>query len=428
MSARNPDRNRAAPVRSLLLALGLLGASPSLLAQDVLIRNATVHTMTAQGSLEQTDVLVRNGRIASIGRALAAPDGFATIDAAGRPLTPGMFAGLTALGLMEIPAEQATVDNVLVLGAQLPAQDVQWRPEFDVTLAFNPTSAVIGVTRVEGFTYTMLTPSTAAGGGLVAGQGSVVTLDGRFDAELERSRSLFIDIGARSTPLAGGSRAGQFMLLEQAIAEARGRGEPGPRALLTSQGRATLARYLDGGRIVVRVDREADIRQLLKLAERHRLQLVIAGGAEAWRVADLLARARIPVLLDPLVNLPAGFDQLSARLDNAALLHAAGVTVGIDSGDTHNARKNRQRAGNAVANGLPWEAGLAALTSAPARIFGLADRGTIASGQVADLVLWSGDPLEVTTWAEQVWINGQAMPMRSRQAELLERYMPAAAR
>src|SRR5690606_36950384 len=139
-----------------------------------------------------------------------------------------------------------------------------------------------------------------------------------------------------------------------------------------------------------------------------------------------IARDGVTVLLDPLVNLPANFDQLGARLDNAARLHAAGVAVAISqSGDaTHNARKVRQAAGNAVANGLPWEAGLAALTSVPARAFGVDDRyGSIEVGKQADLVLWTGDPLDVTSVARQVWLGGKAIPMRSRQTELRDRYL-----
>jgi imidazolonepropionase-like amidohydrolase len=132
------------------------------------------------------------------------------------------------------------------------------------------------------------------------------------------------------------------------------------------------------------------------------------------------------VLLDALVNLPSSFDALGSTLENAARLHRAGVSVAFSqSGDaTHNARKVRQLAGVAVANGLPWEAGLAGLTAVPAQVFGVAgQRGRIEPGQVADLVLWSGDPLEVNTVAEQVWFDGRAASMRSRQTELRDRYL-----
>jgi imidazolonepropionase-like amidohydrolase len=231
-----------------------------------------------------------------------------------------------------------------------------------------------------------------------------------------------VNLGGGASPLSGGSRAGQWMLLEQAVSEARaGSGE-----LLTRAGRTALSGYLAGGRVVFHVDRAADIRQALRFAKKHGMRPVIVGGAEAWRVAAEIKAANAPVLLDALANLPSSFDALGASLENAARLHRAGVTVGFSqNGDaTHNARKIRQLAGNAVANGLPWEAGLAGLTAVPAQVFGLSgQRGRIEIGQAADLVLWSGDPLEVSTYAEQVWFGGKAADMRSRQTELFERYL-----
>jgi formylmethanofuran dehydrogenase subunit A len=252
-------------------------------------------------------------------------------------------------------------------------------------------------------------------------------LDGRFDAVLEGSRSLFVAIGSDALGLSGSSRAGQYMLLDQAVREARSTGPLGDRSLLLPTGREVLARYLKGGRFVFDVDRAADIRQVLALSQRYGIKPVIASGAEAWVVADELARANVPVLLDPLVNLPSSFDVIGARLDNAALLARAGVRIGftqILADVSHNARKIRQVAGNAVAHGLPWDVALAGLTSVPAEIFGIADsRGRIAVGQAADLVLWTGDPLEVTSLAQQVWIGGNSITMRSRQTELRDRYL-----
>ncbi len=392
-------------------------------AQDLLIRNATVHTLTGRGTLERADVLVRSGRIAAVGTGLAA-GGATVIDANGRPLTPGLFGGITALGVEEVSLEPATVDNASPRGDDQGAPP-EPRPEFDVTLSFNPDSAVIGVNRVEGVTYAMIAPGVVSGEAVVAGQGAVARLDGRPDAIVPASRTLFANLKA------GVSRAGQFMLLEQATREAK----PTPQMrdadfrLLTPTGREVLARYLAGGRIAFRVDRATDIRQALAFAQKQGARPVVLGGAQAWQVAAMLAEARVPVVLDPLVDLPDSFDQLGATLENAARLHRAGVRIAFTNlnDSTHNARKVRQAAGVAVANGLPWDAALAALTANPAGIFGLgAEYGRIAPGFVADLVLWSGDPLEVTTVAEQVWIDGRAQSMRSRQTELRDRYRPAA--
>ena len=180
---------------------------------------------------------------------------------------------------------------------------------------------------------------------------------------------------------------------------------------------------------MVEVDRAADIVQLLRWSRKHGVRIAIAGGAEAWKVASALADAKVPVFVDPLQNLPGNFDTIGSTMENAARLHAAGVAVGFtQSGDaSHNARKIRQLAGNAVANGLPWADGLAALTRVPAETLGVADQlGSIAVGRRADLVLWSGDPLEVSTVATQVWLDGEAQPMRSRQTELRDRYLRGA--
>jgi hypothetical protein len=420
-----------------LAVAGLAAASASVTtaqAQDVLITGARVHTAAAAGTLERADVLVRGGSIAAIGAALAAPAGVSVVDASGLALTPTLFGGLSGLGVEEVSGEPSTVDHNLALNApmQVPAIEPDWRPEFDVLPAFNPRSAAIGVNRVAGIGWTVLAPGAVSGGSFVAGQGAAVLLDGRFDAELDGSRTLFINLGSDAVMLSGGSRAAQYMLIEQALREAR----PAPAAgmmamvpshgLLTPLGRETLMRYARGGRVVFHVDRAADIRQALALAKRAGFTPVIAGGTEAWMVAADLAAAKVPVLLDALNNLPSNFDQLGARLDNAARLHAAGVAVAFTQGGdaTHNARKVRQLAGNAVANGLPWEAGLAGLTAVPAQVFGVGARlGTIEVGRPASLVLWSGDPLEVSTVARQVWIEGKAMPMRSRQTELRDRYL-----
>lgn len=416
--------SRRVPMRLLPRALLLLAGTcvaTSVFAQDLLIRNATVHTAAARGSLEHSDVLVQGGVIRAVGPGLSAPAGVAVVEAAGKPLTPALFGGITDIGIEEVSGESATVDSTLKL------DDQPLRPEFDVTLAFNPDSVLIPVARLDGIGFTMLGANT--GGGFIAGQGGVVRLDGSADPV--GPQALFIRLGASGAELTGTSRAAQWMLLEQMVSEARGRvPADSPHALLTPAGRATLARYLAGqGRIVVQVDRAADIRQLLRWAGREKVKIAVAGGAEAWRLAPQLAQAGVPVFVDGLGNLPTSFDQLGATLQNAARLQAAGVPVSFAQRDdaSHNARKMRQLAGNAVANGLPWGDGLAGLTRVPAQALGVGDRlGTIEPGKLADLVLWEGDPLDVGHYAEQVWLGGRAMPMRSRQTELRDRYQAPA--
>ncbi|UEX17629.1 amidohydrolase family protein [Stenotrophomonas sp. SI-NJAU-1] len=399
-----------------LVALLLLTTAAS--AQDLLLRGATVATASARGNVEDADVLVQGGIIRAVGRGLSAPAGVPVVEAKGRMLTPALFGGITEIGIEEVSGESSTVDSALKIGEQ------PLRPEFDVTLAYNPASVLIPVARLDGIGFTAL--GAATGGGFVAGQGGVVRFDGSADPI--GPRALFLRLGAAASELTGQSRAAQWMLLQQMVDEARGQVDAdSPHALLTPAGRRTLARYLSGqGRIVVEVDRAADIRQLLRWAAREKVKIAIAGGAEAWQLAPQLAAARVPVFVDALGNLPTTFDQIGATLENAARLQRAGVPVAFAQRDdaSHNARKMRQLAGNAVANGLPWADGLAGLTRVPAEVLGVADQiGSIEPGKRADLVLWEGDPLDVAHYAEQVWLGGRAMPMRSRQTELRDRYL-----
>lgn len=423
---RAPSPNRASVLLAgLLMAIGLaLPAS----AQDLLIRNATVHTAGEQGTLTGSDVLVRGGRVEAIGRGLAVASGIPVVDAAGRPLTPTLFAGITGIGIAELPEEATTEDAALDMGND--PDDVSVRPEFDVTLAYNPNSIMVPLARVEGFGFTLLQADSESGGSIVGGQGATLRLDG--SPSPVGPRALFITLGGKAAALSGSSRAAQWMVLDQLVEEASGRGRADSR-LLTRAGQASLRKYFAGqGRIVVRVDRASDIRQLLQWSARHKLRIAIASGVEAWQLAEEIARANVPVFVDPLVNLPYNFDQLNAREDNASILRKAGVRVGFTQSyeaarNARNARKLRQLAGNAVAEGLPWEDGLAGLTRIPAETFGAGDElGTIAVGKRADLVLWTGDPLDVANTAVQVWMDGRAIPMRSRQTDLRDRYLPRA--
>jgi imidazolonepropionase-like amidohydrolase len=405
---------------SSLLPLGVAAAANN----TVLIRDATVHTLTAAGVLEHTDLLISEGKIAELGRALKAPAGAEVIEAAGKAVTPGLFGGFSHLGVEEIGVESTQNDYVLKLGAM--------HPEFDVTRAFNPDSAILGVARLGGITFAMVSPSTEAGSKgapgstIIAGQGAIAELSGSID---DKTHTLFVDLGGDASALSGGSRAAQYMLLEQAIGEVRAPKEllPNDQRLLTPAGRQTLAKYLGGaGPVVFNVERAADIRQVIALVQHQKLHAVINGGQEAWRVAPELAAAHIPVVLNPLDDLPASFDVVGATLENAARLNRAGVKIAfsLDDPQAHNIRKVRQTAGIAVAHGLPPEAALAALTLNPAEMFGVAaGKGSIARGRPADLVLWSGDPLEVTTLAQRVFIDGQQQSMQSRQTLLRDRYL-----
>ncbi len=427
MNARNTTTRLGNALRALGLAAagtlaGIAGADDAASiagGSSLLVRNATVYTMTRDASAPLTgaDVLVQDGRIAAIGAGLAAPAGVRVIEANGRALTPGVFGGLGHVGLEEIGLEQTTGDFAQRLG--------QMRPEFDVSLAFNPESMSLGVHRANGITFSMLAPTAARGGSLVAGLGAPVPLDGSPPAA---PRVMFIDLGGDANDLAGGSRAAQFMLLRQAFVEARA---PNlvmvhDERLLSPSGRQVLLDFLKGnGLFVFDVDRAIDIRNTVAFIREEKLNAAIRGGAEAWRVAGELAAAGIPVIVDPLDNLPDSFDKVGATLENAARLRAAGVRIAVSIRDTDvdDAGKTRQAAGNAVAHGLPRFEGIAAVTRVPAEIFGVADRfGSIERGRSADLVLWSGDPLEVSSLPELVVTGGRVQSLETRLTALRDRH------
>ena len=397
----------------------LLFASPSY-AASLLITNGTVFIGDDAPSSE-LDILIEDGLIEAVASDLSAADADQVIDAAGRPVTPALFAGITAAGLSEIGMVYEAVDsrlNELYTGLM--------HPEFDVRKAYNPLSSVVPVTRIEGYGYTLL--AAAFGDRTISGQGSLVRFDSGFDS-FEGKTTIFVNVDGYSGNKIGGSRAAHWMLLETAFSSLAGKQgnslwlTHNEHPLINQDGRATLKEARENGIFVFRANRASDILQVLAFRRKHQLNAIISGAQEAWIVREALAESGTPVVINALDNLPGSFDGLGARLDNAALLHRAGVTLLFTSGETHNARKLRQVAGNAVANGLPYEAAIAAMTSRPAEIFGGKPR-MIAPGLRADVVIWSDDPLNVTSAADQVIIDGKLDPMTSRQTELLKRYLP----
>ena len=240
------------------------------------------------------------------------------------------------------------------------------------------------------------------------------------------------DYDESAAGMTGGTRGGAALRLREVLEDARfwaanraafNRGES--RELAQSRlDLEALQPVLAGTMpLVVEVQRASDILAVLAIAREFGLRVVILGGAEAWMVADELARARVPVILKPLTNAPASFERLGARFDNAALLHAAGVSVAFTTFENHRAFSVLQEAGNAVRFGLPWDAALRAVTLTPAEIYGVDGRtGSIEPGKVANLVVWSDDPFEVSGRAETVVIRGRVVPEWSRQRELFERY------
>ncbi len=407
---------------SILVLAAACGTAGPLVAETVAIMGGTIQTMGPAGALENGTVLIIDGKIAAVGVGEPIPPDARRIDARGKVVTPGLFNSLTRLGIVEVSAAEGTGDGEV--------KNDRITAAFDVADAINPRSTLIAVNRIEGLTRAVVAPQP--GNSLIAGQGAVIHLGLATDLLVRARVAMFAALGEQGAELAGGARGAAMLRLREALQDAadfaahRQEFASGARrdyslSRLDLEALAPVAR----GELplVVTVHRASDILAVLRLARELGLRLILAGVTEGWEVAREIAAAGVPVLVEPLDNLPESFEQLGATLANAARLRAAGVRVAFMTGDAHNARNVRQSAGNAVANGMSWHDALAAMTTVPAAIWGIADRyGSIEPGKEADLVIWDGDPLEVTTFADAVFIRGEEIPMESRQTLLRDRY------
>ena len=390
------------------------------LAQTIAITGGTVYPISGP-KVEHATVLIRDGKIAAIGAAVAIPADATRIDATGKWMTPGFIDGAGQVGLVEIGAVAATREAVL--------QSDSIAAAFNVVEGINPASQVIPVTRVEGVTTTLSAPD----GHLISGQAVLIDLDGAtIEQMLVKSPvGIVADLSQGSKDEGGGSRAGVAQRLRTVFRDALEyerrridlrRAQIEPLAASEANLEALLPVLHGELPLVVVANRRSDIQTALRLAREFKLRLVLAGAQEGWEVAAELAAAGVPVLVEPLDNIPS-YDALGVRYENAARLLRAGVKVVLLETDTHNSRNLRQQAGNAVSYGLTWDQALRAITLTPAEVFGVADRyGSLDVGKVANVVVWSGDPFEFSTAVEHVFIRGREIPLKNRQTELLERY------
>ena len=391
-----------------------------LLAQTIAITGGTVYPVSGP-KLERATVLIQNGRIAAVGTNVTIPADATRIDAAGKWVTPGFIDGGTQMGLVEISqvggTREAFVQNDTIAAS------------FNVAEGLNPASNLIPVTRIEGITTVLAAPQ----GHLISGQAVLIDLDG---ATIERMLvkspvGIVANFDENAKNEGGGSRASIAerirRVFNDALEYSRRRAEYNRGAMQPLSASAAdleaLLPVLRGQLPLIAVaNRRSDIQTALRIGREFRLKLILAGAQEAWEIADEIARAGVPVLVEPLDNIPT-YDALGIRYENAAVLARAGVKVVLLETDTHNARNLRQQAGNAVSYGMPWDQALRAVTLSPAEAFGVADRyGALEAGKVANVVVWSGDPFEFSTAIEHVIIRGREIPLVSRQTELLERY------
>jgi imidazolonepropionase-like amidohydrolase len=395
-------------------------------AQTIAITGGRVFPVSG-APIDNGTVLIRDGSIVAVGASVTIPADAQRIDASGKWVTPGFVNASTQLGVVEIGAIADTRD-VNARGREGIAA------AFTVWEGFNPASALIAPARNEGITSVVVAP----GGGLIAGQAAMIDLlPGSIADVLVRGPVAMIaqidNPGRAST----GARGELLLRLREVLDDARLYARQ-RAAFERNETRDFAASRLDLEALqpvlrgtlplVITADRASDIEAALKLAADYGLRIMIVGGAEAWLVADKLAAAKVPVLTGAMQNIPGSFTTLGIRQENAGLLRRAGVDValvGNGPGDpeTFNVRNIRQEAGNAVAYGMTWDDALRAVTLVPAQIFGLGERmGSLQAGRTANVVIWSGDPFELSTVAEQVFIRGRKMEGDSRQDMLVRRY------
>ena len=399
-------------MRTLLLATAALAFSTPAFAQTFFVDDATV--VSANGTQSKTDMIVVDGVIQGRGARLSAPDGAKVIS--GGWVTPGLFAPMSSLGMTDIGSAGPGND----VGSETSETNVS---EYAAD-SFNPKSVHIANVRQSGVTHALIAPRSG-GNSIFAGTGAVISLTGGFDSVLNPEAFVMVDMGETGTVRAGGSRAAAMSQLRAAIEDSEGffkryvtQSDGGD--VLSRQDAGAFSRAVSGNiPLLIRVNRAADIMRLIELKTLHRsLDMIIVGGAEAWEVADEISAANIRVILDPLQNLPSAFESAGSRLDNIAFLEKAGVDYAISNLTSLGVTKPAtlaQHAGAAVVEGLRWDQAFSAISSTPASWFGIDE---------SSLVVWDGDPLEVTSAPIAMSIDGKTQAMTSRQKALRDRYNP----
>jgi len=446
-------------IRAFATALLLTVAMPAA-AETIAITNGTVAIGDGSDPIQNATVVIRDGRIVAAGQGVAIPAGARVIDASGKWVTPGIVAGFSRLGLTDVSGGAQGANDER-------AEKGPFNAAIDIAPAINPNYQPVKVNRADGVTRAVVAPEAAHN--IFAGQGAVIDTGADMNPITKARAFQFVELGETGAQNAGGSRPSAYILFRNALREAGeltrfagtvspgGATEPDARlrplqnpnesrvysrsadrsqdVLLTRFDAAALVPVLQGRQpLLVHVERASDILNVLDLArEFPKMKFVIVGASEGWLVADQLAKSGIPVIASALNDLPASFEQLASTQSNIGRMRAAGVKVSIgmiDDDEAHRDFYERQYAGNLVAlqkipgaAGVSWGEALAMITSLPADMIGLGGQiGRLSPGAHADVVIWSGDPLEVTSGAEQVFIDGVQQPLDDHQSRLLERY------
>lgn len=417
--------------RLLLLSAAFL-ATPAA-AQSVAITNAKLVIGDGSAPIEGGTVIVRDGKVVAAGAGVAVPGGMDVVDAGGKWVTPGIVAGFTRMGIVEVDGVEETNDS--------GARTSPFHASLDIAPAVNPKTSSIPLNRAEGVTRAIVAPDN--NGSVFAGLGAVIDLGADRDAVTKPRAFQFMEYGEAGARAAGGSRPAAIAQFRNALAQARdyarnpaGYSDVGKDALLTRADAEALGAVATGKMpLLIHVERASDILALIDLGRDFpAIKLVFVGVAEGWQVAAQIAAAKIPVIASALTDLPGSFEQLASTQSNVGRIKAAGVKVGIgtiNDDEARQARLEKQYAGNLVAltklpgaTGLDWNSAFAAITSLPAEAIGMGGEiGSLKVGRRGDVVIWSGDPLELDTAALAVWIDGVKQPLDTRQGLLRDRYM-----
>jgi imidazolonepropionase-like amidohydrolase len=420
---------RAKLLQTTACLLALAAALPAA-AETVAITNAHILSMGSAGDIASGTIVMRDGKIVSVGSG-GAPAGARVVDAKGAIVTPGLVAPDTSLTITEVGGVPETNDSATSNRRVSAAYDVQY--------SVNPDSPLVQTARLTGITRAIVTPGYSRRGGadrelIFAGEGAVVQLSHQGEPVVRPKAVMVLDLGESGAQHAGGGRSATFVELKSDLEQARDfarnraafeHGQSRPYDLSPEDLDALLPVAEGRMPLLVHVHRASDIHQILKLGREQGLKLIFEGAEEGWLVAGEIAAAHVPVIVDTEQDLPSSFEALGTRIDNATLLASAGVQVSIEgSRDFDNMRQARFNAGVAVSYGLPYAQALAAVTVNPARIYGEdASVGALEPGKDADVVIWDGDPLEVTSAPTAVFIRGAEQPMSSRDHELRDRYL-----
>ncbi len=401
------------------------------------IRNARIVTVSG-AVIEGGTIVIRGGKIESVGANATAPAGAQEIDGSGLSVYPGMIDLGTSMGLVEIGSgARGTVDT---------SEVGDMNPNSQAIVAINPHSAHIAVTRVGGITTVLSLPN----GNIISGQAALIDLDGSTPREMAVTplAALVVNFPTVTTVSFDGFFNPQEININDALktrdtqvdqlrnilreAEAYGKAQdayardntlPRPKG---SVGLAALVPYVRGEKpVIFAVSRDVEIRAAVRFAEEMKLRPIILGGDEAWRAAAFLKEHNVPVILTGVLNLPARTDDYYDSLyENAAKLQQAGVRFCISTGDNGaHVRDLPFQAGMAASFGLPRDEALKAVTLYPAQIMNVADRyGSIEAGKAANLVVTDGDLLEARTHVRYLFIEGRQIPLVSRHTELYERF------